>query len=101
MNIKAVKAALAEHYSTEDYKLIVKRIEAHEVKTRVTPYRKTVPAFVAVGVEVKRANGENWKGQARKCHPDEDEVIAILRNAGFAARLHMYSMTAQMIGISE
>lgn len=99
MDTKAIKSALAAHYSTEDYKLIVKLVEAHEVKIRVTPYRKTVPAFVAVGVEAKRANGENWKGQARKCHPDEAEVIAILRNAGFAAKLHMHSMTAQMIGI--
>lgn len=101
MDIVAVKAALTAHYSTEDYKIIVKRIETHEVKTRVTPYRRTIAAFVSVGVEARRANGENWKGQARKCHPDEAEVIAILRNAGFAANLHASSPTAQMIGIPE
>jgi hypothetical protein len=101
MDTKAIKSALAEQYPAEDYKLVVKLVIAHEVKTRVTPYHVHVDGFIAVGVEAKRANGENWKGQARKVHPGEEEVLAVLRNAGFKAVPHCHSFTAQMIAVVD
>lgn len=99
MNTKQIKATLTAQYPVTDYKTTVKLVEEHEVGWEIYPYKRTVPTFVAVGVETRRADLRTPSGKMVKVHPDGAEVLAILRNAGFNARHHTQAMTQQMIAV--
>lgn len=101
MEIKKIKKLLVETYPMADFKTTVKLVDAHEERINTYPYKKLIPAFVAVGVESRRPTHHTTNGRAIYAHPEAEPIIRLLKDAGFNARYHIFARTAQLIAIEE